>query len=683
MCILCQQFTGTPDMAEKFLIAAYIDPGVGFVFSSAIPFVFGAIATALGSLFIFIRKKIAPFIKRYKLVVVFLVLIFVVGTIMFAIKENNMNKDVDKKIVILGLDGLDPKIIEKGFGLNLLPNLKHLSETGSYSLLQTTTPPQSPVAWASFMTGTSPSKHGVFDFIKRDPKTYLPDLVFSNPKKNPILAKTFWEITSKYNIPTTVLFLPDTFPAPEFKGKMISGMGTPDVLGTEGSFTLFSTIDYPLDPKWRGRLVNIPNDKIIKTEIPGPKFTVFKEKKIVSLPFEIEQNNDKITINVQNQKISLKAHEFSPWVKLEFSIDFFTKIKAIARFYVRQTAPGLEIYLSPLSFDPNNPVYPIASPRGYAKDLANNYGLFSTLGLPHDTWALEENIFDDDAFLKSTDDILEERKKIILGELKKFNNGLFFGYFGVTDTIQHMYWRTLNDDQSKYQNTVLDYYRKVDDIVGQAIKTLRKDDVLIVLSDHGFDEYNYEININTWLKERGYLVLREGAESGRELMEDVDWTKTRAYSIGYNGIYLNIKDREGGGIVEWGAIPLLEKEISGKLMQLFNPETGGLVMKKVYTKQDLGISSTSTSSPDLYLGYYKGARSSWDTAVGATPKDVIVKRKSKWSGDHLFDASEIPGVLFTNKKFEIKNAQIIDIIPTVLKQLGIVEAGKLDGKSLW
>lgn len=670
-------------MAEKFLIAAYIDPGAGFVFSSVIPFAIGTFIAALGSFLIFIRKKIFPFIKRFKIVVVFLILIFVVGTIVVVNKENKMNKDVDKKIVILGLDGLDPKIIEKGFDLNLLPNLKRLSGTGSYSNLQTTTPPQSPVAWASFMTGTNPAKHGVFDFIKRDPKTYLPDLVFSNPKKNPIQATPFWELTSKYNIPTTVLFLPDTFPAPQFKGKMISGMGTPDILGTEGSFTLYSTKNYPLDPKWRGRFVSIPNTRIIKTSIPGPKFTVFKEKKTTSLPFEIEQNNDTITINVQNQNISLKTHEFSPWVKLEFSIDFFTKIRAVARFYVKQTEPDLEIYLSPLNFDPNNPVYPIASPRGYAKELVNNYGLFSTLGLPHDTWALEENIFDEDAFLKSTDDIFEERKKIILGELKKFERGLFFGYFGVTDTIQHMYWRTLNDEQSKYQNTILDYYQKVDGVVGEVMKTLKRDDTLLVLSDHGFDEYNYEININTWLKEQGYLVLKEGVNTGRELMEDVDWTKTKAYSMGYNGIYLNLRGREEEGIVEDNEVHSLEKEISERLMQIINPETGELVMKKVYTKKDLGISSVNTSSPDLYLGYYKGIRSSWDTAVGATPKDIIVKRKSKWSGDHLFDASEIPGVLFTNKKLEIKNARIIDIIPTVLKQFGIAEAEGLDGKSLW
>ena len=261
--------------------------------------------------------------------------------------------------------------------------------------------------------------------------------------------------------------------------------------------------------------------------------------------------------------------------------------------------------------------------------------------------------------------------------------GLFFGYFGITDTIQHMYWRTLNDDQSKYQNIIMNYYQKVDAVVGEAMKTLKKDDTLIVLSDHGFDEYNYELNINTWLKEQGYLVLKEGVNAGRELMEDVDWTKTKAYSMGYNGIYLNLKGREGEGIVEDNEVPSLEKEISERLMQIVNPETGGPVMKKVYTKENLRISSSSTSSPDLYLGYYKGIRSSWDTAVGATPKDIIVKRKSKWSGDHLFDATEIPGVLFTNKKLEIKNARIIDIIPTVLKQLGIIERNQLDGKALW
>jgi predicted AlkP superfamily phosphohydrolase/phosphomutase len=440
-----------------------------------------------------------------------------------------------------------------------------------------------------------------------------------------------------------------------------------------------------LDPKWRGRLVRIADENKIQTILEGPKFTTFKEKKSTSIPLEIEKDlkNKTVTIRIQNQTIKLREDEFSPWIRLEFSVDFFTKIRGIAKFYLKQEEPDLELYLSPLNFDPNNPVYPISSPKDYIKELAKEYGLFSTLGLPNDTWALEENIFSEKTFLKQVDDVQNERKKIILGELKKFKNGLFFGYFGVTDTQQHMYWRFLNHSDSKYQNTILKYYQEADEIVGEAMKSLKNDDVLIALSDHGFDEYSYEININTWLRENGYLTLSDGNEEGGPLLEGVDWSKTKAYAMGYNGIFINRKGREGQGIVLDNETNELEKEIAEKLMKITNPNTGEQVMKKIYTKKDLEISDDSELAPDLFLGYYKGIRSSWDTAVGASPKELILKRKSKWSGDHLFDPSEVPGVLFMNTKIKEKNPRLIDVIPTVLKLFNISGGTyRFDGKNL-
>lgn len=677
-------FTGTPDAGEKLLYAAYIDPGTGFVFSSIVPMVLGAIATFFASILFFLRKKIFPFIKVHKGFFFMIFLLLGIGTIIFAIKQNTMNKTIDKKVVVIGFDGLDPKIIDQGFQKGLLPNLKKLQEKGGYATLQTTMPAQSPVAWASFMTGDWPPKHGVFDFIKRDPKTYLPDLVFSDPKKRPIHSTPFWEISSKNNIPTTVLFLPDTFPAAQFKGKMVSGMGTPDILGTEGSLTLFSTKWYPLDSKWRGRLVRILDEDEVHTTVEGPKFTTLKEKKTTSIPLKIRKDakNKIVTVLIQNQTIKLKENEFSPWIHLEFSVDFFTKIKGIAKFYLKQIGPDLELYLSPMNFDPDSPVFPISSPKGYSKELARKYGPYSTLGLPNDTWALEENIFSEEAFLRQVDDVENERKKIILGELKKFDKGLFFGYFGVTDTIQHMYWRFLEDPNSNYQNTILNYYQKVDDTLGEVFKTLKDNDVLIVLSDHGFDGYGYEININTWLKEQGYLTLKKNENVGKPLLENVDWSKTKAYSMGYNGIFINMKGREGKGIVSKNEAKSLEKELAQKLMEITNPNTGKKVMKKIYTREDLGISPDDTTASDIFLGYYKGIRSSWDTAIGAAPFGIILKRQSKWSGDHLFDPSEIPGVLFMNKKFHEKSPRIIDIVPTVLHFLNISSPKEIDGKNI-
>ncbi|MBI4008770.1 alkaline phosphatase family protein [Candidatus Roizmanbacteria bacterium] len=681
MCALCQMFTGTPDLGEKIFYAAYLDPGTGFVFSSIIPMFLGFLGAMFAGLVLLMRKKLLPFIKRIWLIIFLLIIISI---IIFSIRGKPMNEIPNKKVVVIGLDGLDPKIIDQGFQRNLLPNLRKLKNTGSYSLLQTTNPPQSPVAWASFITGNWPAKHRIYDFIERNPKNYSLDLVFSDPSINPIQSQPFWEITSKYNIPTTVLFLPDTFPISQTKAKMMAGMGVPDVLGTAGTFTLYSSRNYNLDPKWRGRLVKISNAQKIKTSIQGPKYTVLGDKKRISIPFEIEKNSsaNQIKISVQNQNLTLEEKRFSGWVKLEFNIDFFTKIRGITKFYVKKIKPDLEIYLSPINFDPNSPVYPISSPKNYSQELTKKYGLFSTLGLPHDTWALEEGIFDDEVFLTQADEILNERKKIILGELSNFKNGLFFGYFGITDTIQHMYWRFLDDDRSKYKDTILKHYQKVDAIVGQVMKALKSNDTLIILSDHGFDRFDYEVNINTWLKENDYLGLSEGKTEGGELLGKIDWNKTRAYAAGYNGIFLNLKNREKNGIVSESERDRLVQEIKDKLLSLINPKTNNPVFKAIYTRKDLNIPQDDIHSPDLYLGYYKYIRSSWDTAVGATPKEIFIKRQTKWSGDHLFDSTEVPGILFVNKTIRAKKPAIVDVIPTVLHELNIPMIRPFDGKNL-
>ena len=439
---------------------------------------------------------------------------------------------------------------------------------------------------------------------------------------------------------------------------MISGMGTPDVLGTAGKYTLFTTKS--LNPQSRGKQIMVKNEPVIETAIEGPKYNAFSERKVVTLPLKIERDITKktVTLSVKNQTINLNEGQFSDWVKLEFKIDFFTRIPGIAKFYLKQAAPDFELYLSPINFDPENPLKPISYPASYSKKLAREYGLFYTQGLPHDTWALEEGVFDDKKFLENADSIFEERRKIYFGELDKFKSGIFFNYIGVTDTISHMFWRK--------PEVILSYYQKVDELVGETLNRLDDNDVLIILSDHGFAGFDYEFNLNSWLRDNGYLVLEKGTE-GKELLDNIDWSKTKAYAIGYNGIYFNLKGREKEGIVDKKETKILGEEIKQKLLRYINPENKKKVIKNIYFKEELGVKDDDLNSPDLFVGYYKGVRSSWDTAVGATPKKIIKKRESKWSGDHLFDATEIPGILFSNKKIIVKDPKITDVIPLVLK----------------
>src|SRR5437868_13910998 len=153
------------------------------------------------------------------------------------------------KVIVVGLDGLEPSIVERMLERNELPNFANLRRTGSYVRLRTTYPAETPVAWSSFATGTNPGGHGVFDFICRDASTYLPDIAltrFERPKSMLALPRVVnkrrgvpvWQHLSKAGVPSTVLRCPCTFPAVPLNGQVLAGAGVPDLRRSQGIGTL-------------------------------------------------------------------------------------------------------------------------------------------------------------------------------------------------------------------------------------------------------------------------------------------------------------------------------------------------------------------------------------------------------------------------------------------------------------
>lgn len=566
-------------------------------------------------------------------------------------------KKSGNRIVILGIDGLDPGILSEGLKLKLLPNFKKLKDSGYYSELTTTEPPQSPVAWASFSTGVSPAGHGVFDFIIRNEKDYSLDLVWSVDPRGAYKARPFWEKFGRMKIPLKILFLPNTFPASPINGRMMAGMGTPDIFGTNGIYTHFTSGREIRNG--HGRVVRVMEGDIMHADIPGPKKA--------SVPVVIKKSGRRqITIGFQKEKVTLRVGEFSDWLRINFRETIFSSTSGIIRFYLRSLKP-LSLYMSPINHNPENPKVMVSYPKTYSRDLARRYGLFSTLGMPHNTFALEDDVFTEEAFLENSQSIFDERKKIFLGELGRFKEGVFFNYVGATDTIQHMYWRFMGNPKNPYRNTIMDYYQKVDSLIGETEKLMGEDDAIIIVSDHGFGPFDYEFNVNSWLRDEDLLSLVEGKSIGRELLRDVDWGKTKAYGIGYNGIYINLAGREKNGTVKKKESTEIKRLVAKKMLGIVNPYTGRRIMKHVYLKEDLGIKTSNHKAPDLFLGYFKGVRTSWNSAVGGVGKNLFIRRRSKWRGDHLFDSSEVPGVILINKKVKLYKPKITDILDIVNK----------------
>lgn len=666
------------------MFLGYIDPGSGFTFFSLGAWLIAVLAGFFGLLLLLFKKLTRFFKKRKKICFVILLLALVSALIVKgAIMDKNKTK-FDKRIIVIGFDGLSPEIIEPMMQQGMLPGFSYLKEHGSYLRLATTNPAQSPVAWAGFATGKNPGKNGIFDFIVRDPVNYKLDLSLSNLRRtkpeNVIKTKCFWQYTSQAKIPTVIIKCPLTFPAQKVSGRMLSGMGTPDVLGTEGTFSFYTTQMPENKSDIGGQVFYLDRSPVMSFNLIGPRVASLGAKsENVKIPAKIIlQDKNSVTIEYQNTKFELKKSKWSDWKDITFNIGALKKIKGILKFYLVEVEPEVKLYAGPINLDPRAAYFPVSYPKSYSREIADMIGLYHTQGEPMATWAVNENRLTEAALLEQINEITGQEKKLLDIEIKRLKNGVLFFYFGSSDIIQHMFWRYTDprhplyeEGTLEYRNTIAEWYKKMDGILADILKEIGKDDTLIVLSDHGFNTFRRAAHINSWLRENGYLKLKNNSTQGSELLKDVDWHNTRAYAIGFGGIYLNQKGREGSGIVSPGAqAEALKAQLSEKLKQWRDDMYDLPVVSDVYMREQIFWGDYAADAPDLYVGFNAGYRASWQTALGAAPKQLIEDNLKKWSGDHLFDPKIVPGVIFSNKRITKNSPSIYDIAPTILKVTG-------------
>jgi len=679
------------------MFSAYIDPGTGFTVATGGGLIIAIIISFFSAFLLFFKRIIKFFKKNKKITGILILVIAIAAIIIIGVFMNKDKTDFDKRVIILGFDGLSPNIIENLINENKLPNFAQLRQKGDYKHLSTTNPSQSPIAWSGFATGQNPGKHGLFDFIKRNPENYMLEIAQTNIQGSKVIptrtTKSFWHYTSQKKIPTVIITCPVTFPPDEIYGKMLSGMGVPDILGTQGTFTFYTTEPLRKDTDIGGKVFSITKKPIMHLELIGPKTS---NNKNATIPFAVQLKEGNILIDVLGNQIELKEKEWSDWVSVEFKLGLLKKMKGILRFYLVEKSPGFKLYISPINFDPRSPFFQISHPKSYSNELAKKIGLFYTQGMPMDTWAVNENRLSEEPFIEIVNDVHREKKEMLDYELNRFENGVLFCYFEDSDIIQHMFWRYRDPQHPlyetsapvKYKNMVSDYYQKMDMLLGDVMRKINEGDILIVMSDHGFNTFRRAIHINSWLRENGYLKLKNSyTKNGRELFQDVDWSQTKAYSLGFGGIYINQTGRESKGIVKPGPeTEILKKEISEKIKQWRDDKYSSPVVNTVYTREDIFWGPHAQNAPDLFLGLSIGYRASWQTAIGGAPEGLIEDNIKKWSGDHLFDPKLIPGILFTNFKVDKKDPTIYDLTPTILRICGYsdeeLKEMDFDGSSL-
>jgi predicted AlkP superfamily phosphohydrolase/phosphomutase len=628
-------------------------------------------------------------------------------------RRQSSGKAQIKRAVILGFDGMDPELAQRFIAEGKLPNLAKLQQQGSFHKLRTTYPPISPVAWSTFMTGVNPGKHNIYDFLARDEKSYLPFLSsaeIKGPKRSLKIGKytiplgkaqvkgmrrgtPFWHWLGKAGIFSSVIRVPVTFPPEKFEGVLLSGMCVPDLKGSQGTFC-FCTTRKEVE-KFREGGVRVPierDGKTYRSYIPGPDDPLAESGgRELRSEFEIRPDPAKHQAEVilDTERCTLKVGEYSDWMSVKFKAGLGFSARGICKFYLKEITPEVEVYVTPVNIDPGKPDLPIAHPVTYSIYLAKLFGPYATLGLAEDTWALNEKVLDDDAFLAQCYSNHHDREQMLFDALEKTKSGLCACVFDTTDRVQHMFWRYFEEGHpaareangNKRPEVIPDLYRKMDDLIGKVMKQVDSDTLLLVVSDHGFKSFARCVNINAWLHQNGYLALKTGRTESGDWFEDVDWSRTRAYTMGLNGIYLNVKGREREGVVQSGTeVESLKEELRSKLDGLQDPESGKVGITNVFDCDATYAGPYVENAPDLLVGYTAGYRASWDSVMGKVTTQIFEDNLRAWSGDHCIDPREVPGVLFSNRKIADENPAIVDIAPTILKLFGVALPGNFDGK---
>ena len=638
---------------------------------------------------------------------------------------------------------MDPRLCTKLMDEGKMPNCAKMRDAGGFKPLGTSMPPQSPVAWSNFITGAGPGVHGIFDFIHRDPSkqcapyysaaetvdgdgawdvgSFNIPLTFWPFNHNPtqtLLKRhgtTFWDYLDQAGIPIRIYDIPSNYPpSKSHHGHMccLSGMGVPDLLGGLGGTYQFFSEDVMLRKEEGGgiRFPLVFEKDAARAKLVGPHNTNHKKPNESTAEFVVYRDPQKAAakIELQNQTVLLNEGEWSEWHTVDYELDmpsFLPKAKAngIVRFYLQQVRPVFRLYVTPVNIDPLDPAGQVISePADFVTRIGKVLGRFYTAGFQEDHKALSNQVFKDAEYHRQAEQVLDERFKLLTYARDHYADGFLFFYFSSTDLQGHMFWWDSDEphptrsavEAKKYHQVMIDLYQRMDGVIGEFIERYGKEATIFVMSDHGFCNFKRQFHLNSWLRDNGFL----GPADARSLLNSsqgtlVNWKQTRAYALGLNGLYINLRGRERDGIVTQRDRAAFMQELAEKLLAVRDPVSGKPVVKEVYRADKIYAGPYANplaspdggppATPDLLVGYHRGYRASWATTLGDIPEKVIEDNDSAWSADHCVAADEVPGVIFSNKPIVKDAPSLIDVAPTILEEFGLAVPDSMTGKSLF
>jgi predicted AlkP superfamily phosphohydrolase/phosphomutase len=627
-------------------------------------------------------------------------------------------------LFVLGVDGLDPVILDRLMDEGAMPHFAALAREGSYRRLGTSNPPQSPVAWSNFVTGRDPGGHGIFDFVHRDPATYLPISSATPPTTDPGRAVEFfgwvipisspevannrsgtpwWDVLVAHGVDTEVYRIPGNYPVPDSRAKVLAGMGTVDMRGGYGTYTLLT--DRPVeaeDPKGDVQVTSVQDFDLdgtpdtVEAELKGPP-DLFRlrpgelpgpgDHLAARVTVHVDPETDTAVAKIGSETALLREGEWSDWIDVEFDALplGLLRLRGAVRLYAMELRPRFRLYVSAVNLSAASPPQVLTSPEDWVEALYAALGQFYTVGMPEETGALRDGVFSDDDYLKQVALVQADSRAMLELALDRFDPGdATFVYLSDIDLQCHMLWRHADPKYPGLGHPARDpavaaahagdierLYRDVDAALGRVRERLPAGTRLVVMSDHGFQPQTRKFHLNAWLRDRGWLVLRDGERTGRIGLEDVDWSRSKAYGIGFNGLYLNLAGREAHGSVQPGDAAAVLAEIGAALEGERDPATGERVVLRAYPASEAFHGERAGEGPDLVVGYNRGYAGSDPSTLGEITEAVIEDNTSRWSGNHLIDPSLVPGVLLVNAEVAPGEHDLTDVTVSILDHFGL------------
>ncbi len=568
-------------------------------------------------------------------------------------------------------------------------------------------------------------------------------------------GQAFWTTLMDAGVPASVWRMPINIPPEPSMGVSIPGMLTPALDSAYGECTVFTNDPLAKSRETYKKLVIMreEGDGKFAATLEGPPNPYKKgdPHSKARLVFYVDEAAGHVAVDTGSEVAVIAPGEWSDFLGVSFDMQLpdFGSMDAtgIVRFYLRKTDPVIELYASAVNIDPEAPIMDISAPGDASAELAKEIGRYYTQGMAEDVNALKSELLSVDEFADQENLVYNERVRMLDHALDSYieneDGGFLFFYFSTVDLTSHMLWRHADEDHpdhdpaiaagnsehftgregSSWKDITLDVILKIDPVLGKLRARLGDETPLVVMSDHGFAPYHREFSLNTWLLENGYLVLKDPEvvkdEDGNPVLDDdgnqvireysrelaktdpafkkmeimsaVDWSKTRAYGMGFNGLYINLKGREldnpatedvdESGIVEPGAEHAeLVSEIKAKLEKIIDPKNGKPVILHADRPQDIYTGDRISDSPDLLVGFNYGYGNSDPSSAGRIPVNILQDNMGgTFAGSHLMAPEVVAGTLASNLPLREGDHRLEDLTVEILKFYGLEPNPKMQG----